>query len=174
MLDDPRRFVYLPPADVIQLLDAALGALIVDFGSGTGAYAIAIARLRPDLRIIALDEQPEMLALIRSRLTTENATSVEPAGADEIPKLLGRADRVLAINVLHELGDVALKALRELLAPAGKALFVDWDAGVERDAGPPRDHVYTVDEARARLAAAGLRVATEHHFPYHYALVTQR
>jgi ubiquinone/menaquinone biosynthesis C-methylase UbiE len=174
MLDDPRRFVYLPPGEVVELLDAVSGACVVDFGTGTGAYAIAIARLRPDLRIVAVDEQPEMLSLLRSRLQAEQLTTVEPAGIEEMPKLRGRTDRVLAINVLHEVGDAALKSLGELLVPAGKAIIIDWDAAIERDVGPPRDHVYTVDEARARLVAAGFRVITERRFAYQYALVVQR
>jgi SAM-dependent methyltransferase len=173
-LDDPARFAYLPPAEVLAFLSALPGACVIDFGAGTGTYAIAIAGLRPDLHILALDEQPEMLALLREKLVAAPVPNVEPVGGEALPALRGRADRVLAINVLHELGDVALRDLGELLSPDGRALFIDWNGEVERPVGPPRDHVYTTGEARSRLEESNFRVTEERRFPYHYALIAKR
>jgi precorrin-6B methylase 2 len=31
---------------------------VIDFGAGTGTIAVELARRRPDLEVIALDEQP--------------------------------------------------------------------------------------------------------------------
>ena len=56
----------------------------------------------------------------------------------------GGVERVFALNVLHELGDDALRVLVGLLRPEGVALVVDWNADVERAVGPPNDHVYGV------------------------------
>ena len=173
-LDDPARFTYLPPAKVLALLDAPRGACVIDFGTGTGTYAIAIARLRPDLHLVALDEQPEMLALLGAKLETATLQNVEPAGSEALPALRGRADRILAINVLHELGDVALRGLGELPSADGRVVFIDWSGEVERPVGPPRDHVYTVSEARARLQGDNFHVKDERRFPYHYALIAKR
>jgi SAM-dependent methyltransferase len=173
-LDDPARFEYLPPHDVLALLDPPQGAQVVDFGTGTGTYAIELARLRPDLRVVALDEQPEMLALVRAKLERHPLPAVEPAGTDALPRLRGRADRVLAINVLHELGDAALGDLRGLLTGCGRVAFFDWNANVDRPVGPPRDHVYSPAEARARLEAAGFQILAERPLRYHYAVVARR
>jgi SAM-dependent methyltransferase len=173
-LDDPERFGYLPPAEVLELLGAPQDACVVDFGTGTGTYAIAIAKLRPDLQIFALDEQAGMLELLRNKLAVAPLPKIEPVGAEALPALRGRADRVLAVNVLHELGDVALRGLGELLGPDGRALFVDWNAEVERPVGPPRDHVYTMNDARSRLEESNFLVTEERRFPYHYALTASR
>jgi SAM-dependent methyltransferase len=173
-LDDPARFEYLPPADVLELLDAPHGAEVVDFGTGTGTYALAIARLRPDLHLIALDEQPEMLALLRAKLAAGDVANVKPVGNDVLPELRGRVARLLAINVLHEVGDDALAEIHEVLAGDGLATFIDWSSEVERPVGPPRDHVYTTNEARTRLEGAGFHIQDERRFPYHYALVARR
>src|SRR3989304_2758407 len=81
-LDDPARFESLPPAEVIDLLDAPQGACVIDFGTGTGTYAIELARRRPDLQVIALDEQPEMLELLRAKpaaAALKNLAPVVPA-----------------------------------------------------------------------------------------------
>jgi SAM-dependent methyltransferase len=172
-LDDPERLRYLPAAAVLELLDIPPGGCVVDYGTGTGTYAIAIARLRADLRIVALDEQPEMLALLRSKLEAEPAPNVEPFCTAHHP-FCEPADRVLAINVLHELGDAALHEIRALLDDDGSALFIDWNAEVERPVGPPRDHVYTLAEARARLERNGFRITGERSFPYHYAVLARR
>ncbi len=175
-LEDPARFVYLPVEEVEALLDAPRGATLIDFGAGTGAYCRALARRRPDLRLVALDEQPRMLNLLRQRLADEPLANVRPvlAGGPEARALEGQADRVLALNVLHELGDAALESLAALLASQGRAVFIDWNADVERPAGPPRGHVYGPAEARARLAALGWRILCERAFPYHYALAAAR
>ena len=83
------------------------------------------------------------------------------------------ADRVLALNVLHEVGDEALRAMVALLKPGGTVLVVDWNAGVERPVGPPRDHVYTAAEARERMERMGLRIDGERMFKYHYSFVAR-
>ena len=60
-----------------------------------------------------------------------------------------------------------------LLKPNGTVLVVDWNAGVERPVGPPRDHVYTVAEARERMERIALRIEGERMFKYHYSLVAR-
>ncbi len=159
ILDDTGRFAYVPPAALLDALAPPPSSMLMDFGAGTGLYALELARLRPDLHILALDEQPAMLERLRAALAragVANVTAVEPPA---LAALRGRVECVLALNVLHELGDDALGVLRALLAPGGAALFVDWNADVERPFGPPRDHVYGPGEAERRSA-----------FAYHYGL----
>jgi 2-polyprenyl-3-methyl-5-hydroxy-6-metoxy-1,4-benzoquinol methylase len=173
LLDDPSRFGYLPPDEIFVMLGAPAGGRVVDFGTGVGTYAIELARARPDLEIIALDEQQQMLDLLRAKPAAQKLSNLKLVHTVEIAKLNGTADRVLALNVLHELGDDALSAMAALLKPNGTVLVVDWNAGVERPVGPPRDHVYTVAEARERMERIGLRIQDERMFEYHYSLVAR-
>src|SRR5918996_2813953 len=115
-LDDRARFEWVPPADVIRLLDIPQGGLLVDFGTGTGTYAIELAAARPDARIIALDEQQEMLDRLAAKLAARPLPNLEPvmARTPAASALEGRADRVLGLNVLHELGDEAMGEVRAL------------------------------------------------------------
>ena len=50
LLDDPSRFEYLSPISLIALLDLDVSDTLVDFGTGTGTYAIEVARARPDVQ----------------------------------------------------------------------------------------------------------------------------
>ncbi len=175
-LDDPSRFAYLPVQEVISLLDIPQGGLWVDFGTGTGAYARAIARQRPDAVVVALDEQPPMLDLVKAALEREKLVNIKPvlSGPRELASLQGRADRVLALNVLHEIGDASLSTLASLLKAGGKAVFIDWNAAVDRPVGPPKGHVFSAFEGRSRLERSGWSILAESAFPYHYALVGAR
>jgi len=174
-LDDESRFAYLPPQDVLELLAPGPGALVVDFGTGTGAYALALGRLRPDLKIAALDEQKEMLQKLKAKLKRRPQANVVPvlSGAAAERRLAGRAARVLALNVLHELGDEALRSLSALLAAEGRAVFIDWNAAVERPVGPPKGHVYAPEEASRRLKGFGFKILSRRLFAYHYAFVCE-
>jgi ubiquinone/menaquinone biosynthesis C-methylase UbiE len=173
-LDDPARFEHLPPADVMEMLAAPQGACVIDFGTGTGTYAIEVAKRRPDLQVVALDEQPEMLDMLRAKPAAAALKNLKPVLTDALPELQGKADRVLAINVLHELGDEALRGLVALLKPEGRVLFIDWRADVERPMGPPRDHVYNVADARKRVEGFGLAVEHQRLLSYHYVLMARR
>jgi ubiquinone/menaquinone biosynthesis C-methylase UbiE len=173
LLDDPARAEYLPLERLIELLDAPAGARVIDFGAGTGAVAIELARRRPDLEVIALDEQPRMLELLKAKPVMSDLGNLKPVLSGEMA-LANSAERVLAINVLHELGDEALNELAGMLKPGGLALVVDWNSEVDRPVGPPRDHVYSPAEARQRLEAAGLRATERDPLKYHYVFVAAR
>jgi len=171
ILDDPARFAYVPTETLLEMLAIPPNGTVVDFGTGTGLYAIELARRRPDVHVLALDEQAPMLAHVRAAVARSGLSNVEPVSSDALTPLFGSADRILALNVLHELGDRALDEVRSLLAAGGTVLFVDWNAGVERPVGPPRDHVYGADDAAQRLAAAGFTVVERRMLAYHYALL---
>ena len=172
-LDDVARFAYAPPERIVALLDVPLGGIVVDFGTGTGTYAIEIARRVPGATVLALDEQPEMLAKLTSKPEVATLANLRPLLPSEMTPFARGADRIFAFNVLHELGDDALRSLVDLIRPGGFALVVDWNADVTREVGPPNDHVYGVADARARLEAFGLRVERADGFPYHHAFIAR-
>lgn len=174
ILDDRARFAHLPPERIFALLAARQGDCVVDFGAGTGLFALELARRRPDLEIVAVDEQPQMLERLRSNVDRAQAANVSLRQSSELAPLVGKVDAVLAINVLHELGDEAIAQLARLIKAGGRIVVVDWNAAIERPIGPPRDHVYSTAEARSRLERAGLRVAEHAPLEYHFVLTAER
>ncbi|MHB8146666.1 MAG: class I SAM-dependent methyltransferase [Vulcanimicrobiaceae bacterium] len=172
MLDDPAREAWLPTPALLQILDAPQGSRVLDFGAGTGRYAIPLAELRPDLQVVAYDVQPEMVATVRTRALERGVQTLKAThdAAELAPHSFSRA---LVVNVLHEIGDIDVARIASLMQPDGVALFVDWDGGVSREVGPPNDHVHTKAEAIARLERLGLRNVCDAgtpHMPNHYVL----
>ncbi len=174
-LDDPARLDYLPLAQVLALLDAPPNALVIDFGAGTGFYDFLVAQARPDLTLVAVDRQPEMLALLRARPgfadTAQRITTAVPA---DLPRFAGRADRVLCINVLHELDDVHLDEIRDVLHPSGMAVAIDWDESVPREIGPHGPHIFDGPRARSYLEARGFTIRDEARLFFQFALRFER
>ncbi|GAC1319482.1 MAG: hypothetical protein NVSMB25_10390 [Thermoleophilaceae bacterium] len=171
LLDAPERERILPTARIIDLLELSGDETVVDYGAGTGRIAIAAA-LEHGGRILAVDESPEMIEHLRARLTS--AGLVEPLLVEDnnVPLVDGVADRIVAVNLLHEVrGERALAEMRRLLAPAGFALVVDWERGRERNGGPPDELLYSGQEAQDELRAAGFDpVLLSNAFRSHFAI----
>ena len=126
----------------------------------------------PDLQVVAYDVQPEMVAMVRTRALERGIQTLKAThdAAELAPHSFGRA---LAVNVLHEIGDIDVRRIASLVQPGGVALFVDWDGGVTRDVGPPNDHVHTKAEATERLERLGfthVHDAGTSQIPNHYVL----
>lgn len=166
-LDDPERFTYLAPDDVITIVDAPPNAVVLDFGTGTGTYALAFARARPDCTVVGLDAQPAMIEYLRAK---PDAALVRSGGAELLDTLRGTIDRVFAINVLHELEDHHLRALFDALAPDAVVTFIDWNPAVERPGGPAAENLYDIAEAERFLGTVGFAVEQTRTLRFQYAL----
>ena len=167
-LDEPQREGWLPTPTLLDLLEVAPGMRVLDFGAGTGRYAVALAEQYTQTRVVAFDIQPEFLAIIAQRIAERNLANIRATDRIE-----GRFDRIFALNVLHEIGDDDLMVIRKSLRPGAFALFVDWDATIDRPTGPPREHAHAPGEARERLRAAGFagtKQIEEPKLPYHFVV----
>ncbi|HEV2787482.1 MAG TPA: class I SAM-dependent methyltransferase, partial [Solirubrobacteraceae bacterium] len=122
--------------------------------------------------VVAVDESAEMFELLAAQVDgVERARALHITG-NQVPLPDGCAQRVLAVNMLHEIrGETALAEMRRLLAPGGFVLVVDWERGRERDSGPPDHLLYSAGEAQDELRAAGFEPEILNAaLPYHFAL----
>lgn len=170
MLDDPARERWLPSSAIVALLRPPGVGRVLDYGTGTARYAIAIARRYPGVSVLAYDTSEEMLAIARARVAAADLRNVVVAGKNSGELHPHRFDRILALNVLHEIGLDELRRLGSLLCIGGFVLVIDWNAAIPRDVGPPAAHVYSPGEARERLTQAGFapEAVAAPDFPYHY------
>jgi SAM-dependent methyltransferase len=173
VLDAPERERFLPTAELVALLQLQGDETVVDYGAGTGRVALVVAaQLIDGGKVIAADESEEMFERLAAQLSeTDNARALLIAD-NHVPLDAGAAERVLAVNLLHEVrGERALAEMRRLLAHGGFALVVDWERGRDRDGGPPDELLYTRAEAEAEMQAADLRTElVDTALPYHFAL----
>ena len=97
-LDEPEREGWLPTPTLLGLLEVAPGMRVLDFGAGTGRYALALAEQQTQIRVVAYDVQPEFLAIIAQRIAERGLANVRASDRVE-----GRFDRIFALNVLFTL-----------------------------------------------------------------------
>ncbi len=160
-LENPDRLIEMPPARLVELLELSGAETVVDFGAGTGMYALPIADALPQGELVAVDEQPVLLERLREKVAAH-----PPAGhvrivvneGGRVPLPDGAADRLLMINVLHHIHDdpAALAEVLRLVAPGGLLLTAEF-ARMERPVGPPNDHVLALEDLREAVTRLGLR-----------------
>lgn len=175
-LDAPERERYLPDAPLVAALGLRGGETVVDYGAGTGRLAIAVSRALGDGgRVLAVEENEEMAGHLRKRVADADArVEVLMIAGNQVPAPDAGVDRVLAVNLLHEVhGESALEEMRRLLRSDGLLLVADWERGrdPERPLGPPDDILYTEGEAVAELQRAGFAVERREGFAYHFLLL---
>lgn len=173
-LERPERQKFLPNGLILELLNLNGTETVVDYGAGSGVLTLPLAQQLGQGVVHAVDESPEMMQKLQERVAEANLKNVKLHLIEDNKVQLenGSADRVVALNLLHEvIGESALEEMQRLLSPEGFLLIVDWRGDIERDYGPPQDVALTPEVGKQMLEAAGFSVIplTEAAFPYHYA-----
>jgi ubiquinone/menaquinone biosynthesis C-methylase UbiE len=139
-LDNPERIKNLRPLEILKdIAKVSDGETCVDFGSGTGVFALPMAELVSSAgRVYAVDSSPEMLEHIKAKNPPSNLffvnSDVRRSGLDN-----QIADVCLFAFILHEVkepGNLVAEACR-LLKPGGRLLIIEWKAELDSP-GPPK------------------------------------
>jgi len=169
------------PEQVVAALGIKAGAdTIVDLCCGDGLFTAALAPLTR--RVVALDLDPKLLELTRSRMTSAGATNADFIAGDayDIATLVRTpADAVLIANTFHGVPEKQrlARAVALTLKPSGYFIVVNWHRR-PREAtvvlGQPRGPAteLRMEPADVVLAAepAGFALARIVELPpYHYA-----
>jgi SAM-dependent methyltransferase len=121
-------------AALVDPLPARDGLVVLDLGTGPGTSAIAIAAARPGYRVIGLDLSAVMIGRARRGVAAaEVGDRVRLCVGDgaALPFGNGTIDAVTAHSVLYLVEDApaVLAEVRRVLAPGGRAVFMEPRAG---------------------------------------------
>ena len=119
------------PRKLLKALDVKPGQTVCDLGCGNGFYTLQLAELVGEQgRVLAVDIQPEMLALLKQRAEKAGIDNIEPIlgtpGDPKLPK--GEVDLILLVDVYHEFSypEQMLRAMRESLKPNGRLALAEF------------------------------------------------
>jgi ubiquinone/menaquinone biosynthesis C-methylase UbiE len=130
-LDRPEREKEEQPTRLMEILKPKAGEVVADIGAGSGYYSFRFAeKVGPTGKILAVDIQPEMLALIRQRMKERKLTNIETVmGTVSDPKLPDAAvDTILLVDVYHEFSHPyeMTEKMVKALKPGGRLVFVEF------------------------------------------------
>jgi len=173
VFDDPARDQWQKPDQVIAALALAPEARVADIGSGTGYFAVRLARAVPQGKVYGADLEPDMVQYLNARAQKEalDNLSAQLAAPDD-PKLPEPVDLVLLVNTYHHIGARAqyFARLRDSLRPDGRVAIVDFK--LDSPTGPPRSGRLAPEAVEKEMAQAGYRRVAAHDFlPNQYFLV---
>jgi len=143
-----------------DLLVAALalrpGMVVADIGAGTGYLSRRMApAVLPGGKVIALDVQSEMVAMLQAMALQSGLAQIEPrlGGERDVNLPPASVDLAIMVDVYHELAfpyEVTASIVRAL-KPGGRLVFVEYRA---EDARVPIKALHKMSEAQIRREAA--------------------
>lgn len=158
-LDRPERESEERPSLAVRELTLEPGMVVADVGAGSGYYTERLAyAVGPTGRVLAVDLQPEMLALVGERARKLGLTNIELVrAAEDDPRLPARAvDLILMVDVYHELASPqrVLRAMKAALSPRGRIAILEYRK--EDRSVPIREaHKMSVAQAVQEFGAEG-------------------
>lgn len=163
-LDREERDIEEAPDKALDALSLASGMTVADIGAGSGYMTVRMARrVGPTGRVFAEDIQPQMIDLLRRRLTRERLDNVTAVlGTIDDPKLPADSiDLALLVDVYHEFSEPVkmLAGLRTALRAGGRLVLLEYRK--EDPSVPIRfEHKMSIAEAKAEIEASGFTLAS--------------
>jgi len=145
---------------LLEQLGLRPGQTVCDLGAGNGYHSLRMAKaVAPGGRVLAIDIQPEMLALLAERAKEAGVSNVEPILGGPNDTGLGdrRCDLILLVDVYHELSNPSamLRSMKGALTPTGRIALVEFRA--EDPSVPIKPlHKMTKAQMKAEFASEGL------------------
>lgn len=175
----PEAQDFADPARNIKLFGIEHGMKVADFGAGTGAYTLEIAKtLSGSGKVYAIDIQKDLLRRIHSEAQKRALKNIEIIWADLEVRGSSKisdhtVDRAILSNLLFQLPNksVALEEAKRVIKPNGRVILIDWSESFG-GMGPHKNDVLSKTAAKALASSVGLRVEDEFSAgAHHYGLI---
>jgi len=178
-LDRPEREAEEAPSLLLKALKLKPGMTVVDLGAGSGYLTFPMAKMvSPGGKVLAVDIQPEMLAIIKQKSERLGVKNVVPVlGTITDPNLKPKSvDLILLVDVYHEFDHPYEMASRMVnaLRPGGRLVLVEYRG---EDPSVPIKELHKMTEAQVRKEMAIFPVQFRENIgilPRQHILVFQR
>jgi ubiquinone/menaquinone biosynthesis C-methylase UbiE len=165
---------FLNPQTILNELKIEGQMIAADFGSGSGGWAIPLAKRLKFGKVYAIDILEEPLSALKSKAEIQRIYNIERINCDvekgvKLPDSC--CDLVLLTNLLFQVEDKkkVLTEAKRVLKKGGEILVVDWLPGVPQ--GPEKGRI-SANEVKEMAKSLNLKLEKE--FPagvFHYGLV---
>jgi len=173
VFDDPARDAWQKPHEVIEALALSPRATVADIGAGTGYFAVRLAHMVPEGKVVAVDTEPDMVRYLAERASKSGLTNlVAVQGTPASPKLPEKVDQVLLVDVFHHIDDRVryFRDLRASLNAGGKIAIIDFRQ--DSTVGPPTQARLAPEQVISELTQAGYTLdKTLDFLPNQYFLI---
>ena len=148
-----------------QKMVAALGLkatdVVADIGAGTGYISQLLARQVPDGSVLAVDVQPEMVALLKRRIQTSKIANIQPRlGTEQSPELPPASiDLAIMVDAYHEFSypQEMMTGIVSALKPDGRVVLAEY-RGEDPKVFIKPHHKTTQKQIQRELNAVGLKL----------------
>ncbi len=131
-LERPQRTHEEMPDEVVAALKLKPTDVVADIGAGSGYFSFRMAKLVPQGKVLAVDIQPEMLAMIEERKNAEDVDNVEGilGEIDNTHLPANSVDLVLLVDAYHEFSHPRemLQSMVSALKPGGRIVLLEYRA----------------------------------------------
>ena len=167
---------FLNPKEILKQLDLKKEMTAADFGSGSGGWAIPLAKILKDGKVYAIDILEEPLSALKSKTGIEGIDNIETIrsnveGKNGLKLKDNSLDLVLMTNLLFEAKDKkrAISEAKRVINKTGEILVVDWKP--DSSIGPKKNKV-SAKEVKKLFKDFDLKLEKEFEAgDYHYGLV---
>jgi len=163
---------------LVEMMSLEPDEVIADIGSGTGYFSLRMAPRVPDGRVVAVDIQPEMNAILEK--------SAKELGISNVETVLGTitdvkippntVDVVLFVDAYHEFSHPweMKRSLMRALKPGGRIVLVEYRAE-DPDVLIKPHHKMSESQALIEFEAAGFDwIKTMDDLPQQHVLIFQK
>lgn len=165
---------FLNPQKILKMLPLQKKMIAADFGSGSGGWAIPLAKILDKGKVYAIDILQEPLSALRGRAKLEGLANIITLREDveegtSLPA--GKLDLVLMTNLLFQVENnkKVLEEAKRVLKEGGRILIVDWFKD-----NPLTKRIEFVDFEKIKKIAKDLNLELEKEFEagsYHKGLI---
>lgn len=166
--------------EYVQIYQSLIGikqGIVIDLGSGTCNFVIALSQNFPNLNFVCYENSPAMIKIATDNITLARLNSKIQLIQDDVFNATGKYDVVLANRLLHHMDET--KEFWKLIKSLGEnVLVVDINRPPKyvvdhiRENDEYQEDVYKEDLISSLQAAYSLEEVTEQTKEYNYTITT--